>query len=101
MNSEYSNQEIDDILYQADIFCSNPLINHNHLNNEDSQFNVDPKNIQLIANLLDVYFKQIIKIKENYQQHNTNIMLNKKSSFDFEKCLTQLSELKKLIIANI
>ena len=98
MTSQYSDQEIEDILYEADIFCSNPLIPNF---NQDEQFNVPHTNIRLIANLLDVYFKQITKMKENYQQHNADIMSNKKSSFDYEKSLKQISELKKLIIANI
>lgn len=101
----YSNQEIFQILNETEMYCCNPLITENTTNiiipNEEKYYDIKTKNIRLIKNLLDAYFKQIKKMKENYQQYINDIASNKKSSFDYEECLTQINELKKLIIANV
>jgi hypothetical protein len=117
------------ILYEADSFNENPLINQiitqnekenekkkekeksdydiifdKIMNDDFEMFNfteVPPKNIRLINNLLNIYFQTKNKWKNIYQEHLNDITLGKYSVFDYDNCFKQIKELSNHIINNI
>ncbi len=124
MNStSYTNMDIIHILYEADSFNENPLINQiitqnekekeksdydiifdKIMNDDFEMFNfteVPPKNIRLINNLLNIYFQTKNKWKNIYQEHLNDITIGKYSVFDYDNCFKQIKELSNHIIYNI